>query len=356
MGILAKIPEPVREAAKSLAPDSWVEGARRAVLRRYDPSIVVARESAARRWLSRHVLRLYYPLSMVSREGAAKRWFSTRIMRKRPRLYHFEIHVTDHCNLNCRGCDHFSNLCGPTFLGPDEFESDMAAVAGRLDIDDIYLLGGEPLLHPQIGDFARIARRCFPNARICVMTNGTLVTQMGPGFWAALAETDTVLLCDLYPIGLPVDDIEALGAKSGVTVEWTERRDEFFKLPIDLDGRQDPADSFSRCQGLCNCPMVRHGRMYPCAYAAYADVLGGHFGLPGLEAGEADSVSLHDDRDPREIVDFLLNPIPWCRHCDFDSFEMYPWAHSRGRLDEWVTLPAGDANPAKTTSVREDLP
>jgi len=337
MSVLSKIPEPVRETAKSLAPDSWVEAARRAVLRRYDPSIVVARESVAKRWFKRHILRLYYLPSLVSRESALKRWFSTRVLGRRPRLYHFEIHITDHCNLNCKGCGHFSNLCSPTFLDLDEFESDMAAVAERLDVDDIWLLGGEPLLHPRIHEFVRVARRCFPDAKNSVMTNGKLILQMGPEFWTSMAETNTVLLCDLYPIGLPVEEINALCAANGVVAEWTDPRGEFYKVPIDLTGGQDPANSFLRCDGLNNCPMLRHGRLYPCAYAAYADVFAQHFGIVGLDPTSADSISVHDERDPREFMDFLLKPIPWCRHCDFDAFEKYPWERSRRQIDEWVS-------------------
>ena len=337
MVILGKIPKPIRETVKSLAPNSWVEGARRIVLRRHDPSIVVARESAARRWFSKYILRLYYLPSMVSRRSAFTRWFSTRVLGKRPQLYHFEIHITDHCNLNCKGCGHFSNLCPPTFLGLEEFESDMSAVAARLDVEQIFLLGGEPLLHPQVSEFARVARRCFPDSRIYLMTNGTLVTRMKDEVWSALVETSTILLCDLYPIELPVDEIDALGAARGVTVEWTGYRKEFFKLPIDLSGGQDAANSFKRCEGLCNCAMVRHGRIYPCAYAAYADVLAEKFGLSGLEAGAADSMALHNGSDGQEIMDFLMKPIPWCRHCDYDSFTMYPWGRSQRQLDEWIT-------------------
>ena len=66
--------------------------------------------------------------------------------------------------------------------------------------------------------------------------------------------------------------------------------------------------------------MVRHGRIYPCPFAAFSDVLAGHFDLDGLAATEADSMSLHDDTDPREIMEFLLKPIPWCTHCDFRGF------------------------------------
>lgn len=350
MGILARIPEPVRKALVSAAPDPLVGWARRSLSRDFDPLVSVARESAPRRWFWRHVMRRYLP-SMVSRQTRLTRWFSTRVLGRRPRLFHFEIHITDHCNLNCKGCGHFSNLCEPSFLGLDAFRSDMTAVAQRLDVEQVFILGGEPLLHPRVEEFVRVARTCFPTTRIYLMTNGTLVTRMGPTFWRALAETDTVLLCDLYPIQLPRGRIDARGAESGVKVEWTGYRDKFFKLPIDVEGRQDAADSFKRCSGVCNCPMVRDGRIYPCAYAAYADVLSTRFGLEGIEADDADSRSVHDDSDPRELMDFLLGPIPWCRHCDFDSFSMFPWDRSRRELSEWVCEPAAVEQPSHAESV-----
>ena len=89
--------------------------------------------------------------------------------------------------------------------------------------------------------------------------------------------------------------------------------------------------------------MVRHGRIYPCAYAAYAGVLGERFGIAGLQAGEADSISFHGEASGREIMDFLLRPVPWCQHCDYDAFTMYPWERSHRELDEWVTRPTTSA-------------
>ena len=56
-------------------------------------------------------------------------------------------------------------------------------------------------------------------------------------------------------------------------------------------------------------------------------------------------MSVHDDRDPREIMEFLLKPIPWCQHCNFDSFAMYPWGRSRREIDEWIDLPASNPVP-----------
>lgn len=305
-------------------------------MRPYYIPYVVVRESAFRRFFNRHVLRLYYPPSMVSRQSAAARWVSTRILGRKPRLFHFEIHLTDHCNLNCKGCGHFSNVSKPAFVELDRFESDMAAMAQLFELEQIYLMGGEALLHPEVASLCMIARKQFPDTRVCLMTNGLLVTKMAPEFWETLADTNIDLLCASYPIKLPVDEINALGIKYGVTVEWTFARTEFFRIPIDLEAGQDRVEAYRRCDGVGNCPIVRDGQLYPCAYAAYSDTLMQKFDLDGLEATEADSIALHENPDPREAMAFMRRSIPWCSHCDFDRLSLYEWGRTERTLDEWV--------------------
>jgi MoaA/NifB/PqqE/SkfB family radical SAM enzyme len=203
-------------------------------------------------------------------------------------------------------------------------------------VTQAYLLGGEPLLHPELPAFLFAARKHLPHTKLYLLTNGTLVIRQEPAFWQALHETQTILLCDAYPIGLPVEEINALGARFDVKVEWTDARGEFFKIPLDLAGGQDPEDSFKRCSGINNCPMLRDGRLYPCAFTAYADVLRDRFDLDALEVGDRDSISILDDRDPQEVLDFLRRPVPYCRHCDFDHFELYPWGRTERKVEEWT--------------------
>ncbi|MBU4556546.1 MAG: radical SAM protein [Actinobacteria bacterium] len=311
--------------------------ARSVVMRRYDLELVVKPESAVRRWLSMHVLRLYYPKSMVSRQSATAR-LAQRFRGDKPTLFHFEIHITDHCNLNCRGCGHFSNLCAPTYLDLDSFRFDMAALSAKVNVEQLFLLGGEPLLHPQVNDFIRVARERFPKARISLLTNGSLVMRQEPMFWHTLAETRTILLCDAYPIGLPVDEINARGAKHDVVVEWTEKRDLFFKIPLDETGSQDASASYRRCSGINNCPMYKDGRLYPCAFTAYVDIFRERFGVDGLRVAESDSISVRDS-DGEAIMRFLGKPVSFCRHCDYDHFEMYEWGKTECSIDEWTRTP-----------------
>lgn len=281
--------------------------------------------------------RFYRSVSMVSREHSLVVWFRRAVLRRKPVLYHFEVHITDHCNLNCKGCAHFSNLCPPTFADLGEFEREMRAMVSHFShVHQIFLLGGEPLLHPQVAEFVRVAHSAFPKTRIYLMTNGVLVTRMPEGFWQALHDTDTILLADSYPINLPVEEIDRLGREHGVTVEWTERREQFFKIPIDAAGGHDAAESFGACQGFNNCPIIRNGRIYPCAYVAFADVFADRFGLEGLDVSERDSISIGADSTGDDIMRFLSRPVPWCGHCDMGSREFYTWGRSSRAVDEWT--------------------
>ena len=83
----------------------------------------------------------------------------------------------DHCNLNCKCCNHFSPIATPFFLKLEDFEKDMARIAVLTEgnIGRIWLIGGEPLLHPDIVAFLYSARKFFPDTHITLDTNGTLL-------------------------------------------------------------------------------------------------------------------------------------------------------------------------------------
>jgi len=280
---------------------------------------------------------------MVSRENPLITSFRRRVSGKNPHLHRIVVHLTDHCNLNCRGCTHFSNIAKPAFADVDQFEREFEQLARTFSgITEIYLLGGEPLLHPEVARFLPIARRAFPESRINLMSNGILVPRMGHGFWTAMRENSIHLVCDLYPVGLDIQAIERLTSEHGVELEWTDPREDFFKLPIDLTGSQDAEESFRACGGVNNCVIVRDGRLYPCAYVAYSDIFAGRFGIEGMEPTEADSISLFEGHHPYEIYDFLCDPVPWCRFCDVESVSTYQWERSKRTIDEWVDAPRGN--------------
>jgi sulfatase maturation enzyme AslB (radical SAM superfamily) len=81
------------------------------------------------------------------------------------KLLSFEVNVADHCNLNCRGCEHFSPLAKESYINIDSYTRDCARLSeltgGR--IDTIHLMGGEPLLYPRLLEIFSITRQAFPS-------------------------------------------------------------------------------------------------------------------------------------------------------------------------------------------------
>lgn len=319
MSIFTAIPTPVRKAARALLPASWVDGAKDAIMRRY------------------------YVKGYVSRTGPVAFWFRRFVLRRPPVLHRLLFHVTDHCNLNCKGCTHFSNISPQRFIDPEDYRRQMSRLTHVFsDITEIFLLGGEPLLHPQLESFIETTRAAYPHSRINVMTNGVLVPRMRDSFWEAMRAADAWLLCDDYPAGPSKEEIDALALQHHANIEWTDPREEFYKLPIDLTGSQDAAASFRQCRGVMNCPVLRDGRLYPCAYTAFIDIFQERFDVAGIEAGSADSISIEEK--PYDIMRFLTEPVPWCRHCDFEHREFYEWARSERTIDEWLAAQRPRAN------------
>lgn len=259
------------------------------------------------------------------------------VLHRRAVLHSLEMHVTDHCNLNCKGCGHFSCLSTPRFADPDSFDRDMTRLAELLDgIEIVSLLGGEPLLHPDVLRFTASARRAFPRAQVHLVTNGLLLKKMPETFWAGLARDGVRLNVSDYPIERDDEWIRAKGAEAGVDVWFSESRERFYKIPIREAGGCDAAESFAACRQLANCPFLEDGRIYPCAYPPCAHILEERFGV-SLPKDPADSIDIHDPSvDGFAIMEFLARPIPFCGRCDLAHLEHFDWGRTARTLDEWT--------------------
>jgi hypothetical protein len=82
-----------------------------------------------------------------------QRWYwlvrKPRILQKRKTLLRFDVHLAEHCNLRCIGCEHFSPLAKEEFLDIDSFKKDCIRLSEltNKDLEEMFLLGGEPLLN-----------------------------------------------------------------------------------------------------------------------------------------------------------------------------------------------------------------
>src|SRR5689334_13886640 len=94
-----------------------------------------------------------------------------------------EYPVSQHCNLSCAHCDHASPLLPAKFADVGQYERDLERLSRVLCAEEFRLIGGEPLLHPDVLRLLEIARASGIAASITLVTNGLLLRSAPPALW-----------------------------------------------------------------------------------------------------------------------------------------------------------------------------
>jgi MoaA/NifB/PqqE/SkfB family radical SAM enzyme len=286
--------------------------------------------------------KLYGNRSGVAIEGSL-RGIQEAMLKTTTRaaLATIDIPLVEHCNLNCAGCDHGSPVADESFLELDVFEKDMRRLAelseGMLGI--IRLLGGEPLLHPELFSFIKTTRMFFKNSIIELVTNAVLLEKQSDAFWMSCRENKVSIKATRYPVNIQWGKIERRAKEEGVSFSFFNHYETVktsYDIPFDLTGIQDTADSFMRCFHANNCRELLNGRIYTCSVAPHAkhfnDYFNGH-----MVFSDKDSIDIYKAKDMQEILDFLVKPIPFCRYCDIKRRAFgKKWTVSKKAITEWT--------------------
>ena len=116
-------------------------------------------------------------------------------------LSDLEFHIADHCNMNCKACGHHSSLVTkPVFPDIKKFTCDFEQFHKFIDdITIIRIMGGEPLLNPEVNEYIKLTRRLYPLADLQVVTNAILLLKMPEEFFDTLQSNNVSLDISLYP-------------------------------------------------------------------------------------------------------------------------------------------------------------
>ena len=108
--------------------------------------------------------------------------------------------VTDYCNLNCKRCGNFSNLAKEkNCLDLHKFENWLNHLRKKFRIvQNIELLGGEPLLNPQLEQYVRLVRKYFPETKIVIVTNGLLILNINQALIDAMVSCNASFYISQY--------------------------------------------------------------------------------------------------------------------------------------------------------------
>jgi hypothetical protein len=238
-------------------------------------------------------------------------------------LHYLEYNLTDHCNLNCKGCSHFCSVSSPSFADLDRYASDLNRLSQIIsNIQIIRLMGGEPLLHDNPVGFIEVTRACFPKSNICFVTNGILLPKASRKFWEVCRRENVEINISAYPpFWKLVPSWKALCQREGVRLTVTKTSD--FRAHMNAAGDSEKTAAFSACRAVFNCPNLRNGRLYVCFMSSHIE----HFNRRYNTKIEGDTgIDLYDpDISVGKILEYLDTPAGACRWCATE-FRTFPWS------------------------------
>lgn len=250
---------------------------------------------------------------------------------------YFEVHLTEHCNLNCQSCFHFSPLAEEEYADIASFEKDFKRLSELANgkIESFILMGGEPLLHPQLISFLEVSRKYFPKSFIQLVTNGVLLLEQKDSFWEAMQKYNIILRPTKYPINIDYNEIEEKAKKYNVFVQYFNDIKISKKIPIDLEGKLNFRKNYRRC-GSKTCYILNKGKIYPCSTAGNIHHFIKFFNL-NIENDDRNGIDIYSVKNIKEIDKFLKKRIPLCRYCNGSAFKDYKkWAVSKKDIKEWI--------------------
>lgn len=253
-----------------------------------------------------------------------------------------DIHAAEHCNLNCVGCNHYSPIANPEFCDLEQLERSLAKLSViQNSFGVIRLMGGEPLLNPNIISMMYIVRNYLKNIRIELVTNGILLLsekRLSNEFWAACRQNDVSVCITKYPVSLDYKKMKDICQKHHVQFRIFADRTEdgnnaFYSFCIDPDGGAKKIMKFVRC-GCSICLQLVGNRIYSCPTTAYVSHLNKAFDC-NFQQQKGDFVEVDKLKFSFQVRWLTCRPKPFCFYCGSGG-ELVDWKQSERKPEEWI--------------------
>lgn len=242
---------------------------------------------------------------------------------------YIETHVVDHCNLNCKGCSHYCPITEKHFVSYEKFEKNIKQISKKFKVEKFFLMGGEPLLHPDINKFIEISRKYLKETEICLLTNATLLGKKDETFWNVLKTNNVEIGITKYPVNIEnFDNLIHKAQNYGVKIGAIHNGNKFaFRLSTKAN-----IEDFHYCPTK-NCINLRDDKLYICPIGCYMDNYNRYFktNYP-VEKG----INIYKN-PPEKILKYLQGPSPTCNIClaKEEDWEWQEWSVSNKKAEDW---------------------
>ena len=246
-------------------------------------------------------------------------------------IFSLSIHIVDHCNLKCELCCHNSQFVnGEVFVELEQYVRDLRRLHELVDdIKQICLVGGEPLLHPDLPKFIDMTRKIYPYAQILVVTNALLLQQSKSDLLECLKRNEVGLDISLYPpMHKQLDKLLEYANCNGLNIH-INRVEKFFKK-FSAKPRFNPKEM---CEYCGYCMGLRNGKISRCIDSLFVEYFNMKFGnlLP-----DTAGIDIYDEKlDSLKLIHALEQPFELCAYCGakYTLVDLYEWK----RLSENIT-------------------
>ena len=251
-------------------------------------------------------------------------------------LPYLEFRIADHCNLNCKACAEFSSLVKkPHFPNLKKFTRDFERLHEFInDIGMIYILGGEPLLNPEINEYVRLSRRLYPQSLINVVTNGFLLLNMPGEFFETLRECNASISISYYfPLEKKTEQIKRfLDAKEvNYSLSGKTPREDFF-VNTCLEPRDTP--KLFTCE-YSGCRNLWEGKLTNCYKSSAIKIFNEYFNQNLPE--DSGLIDLYDPTLTTEKLQAkLLEPFELCKYCTTDQWRKWGRVTYPASINDWL--------------------
>lgn len=260
-------------------------------------------------------------------------WSDADYLNK-PMLYSLETNLEDGCNLNCRGCSHFSSLFHKGEKVPFEtFCKDLKKISENVFIYRFNMLGGEALLNERIVEYIEYVVKLMPHTDIELVTNGLLIPKQSKEFFECCRKNNvTIAISGYKPTMAMKDDITRVLDENGVVYVFRRVVEDFGKN-IDLSGKNDRQTAVKRCREN-RCHFMRQGKIYKCPFEALGNKFFSHFNVDArIEGG----IDIYQEKlDWQQVVSILHNdPVDACKYCGVE--ERIEWRVANNPvIEDWI--------------------
>lgn len=274
-----------------------------------------------------------------------KNFILTEIPKNRDYIGSLGICLTDHCDLNCAYCDHFASLAKPRFETLNNYEK-LISKLSELFPDKIQifgLIGGEPLLHPELLDFARIYRKYFTIGYLVITTNGIILQDKDKHFYEELKHTNTSIIVSNYNLSnIDYEKIMKHCYDNNVSLTL---RDKTYMNHMSLDINTTNNSRYKNCgfSGVINnksysypCTQIcSNGDFYFCAVPANINHLNKYYNI-NFKVDANDKYNIYEENAREKILYGLEHEMPFCKYCVNNSDNKKIWKKSEKNIDEWL--------------------